>query len=76
MISEAILLVRSGPAEGQTKFALALSGGLDELIERTYAAGPRDPHQKLPPQSPSLLHRPRLPRPYKLVHQEGFWVRT
>ena len=27
----------------QTKFALALSGGLDELIERTYAAGPPSP---------------------------------
>jgi len=33
----------------QTKFALALSGGLNELIDRTYAAGLPSPHPQAAP---------------------------
>ena len=36
----------------QTKFALALSGGLDELIERTYSAGPTQPRTEAPAAEP------------------------
>ena len=36
----------------QTKFALALSGGLDELIERTYSAGPTQPRTDAPAAEP------------------------
>ena len=45
----------------QTKFALALSGGLDELIDRTYSAGPARQAPTAEPEGPGAGLAPIAP---------------
>ena len=56
----------------QSKFALALSGGLDELIERTYATGPAQRAPEAPVAEPGVSGVPAVaaPAPSSLLGQD------
>ena len=67
-----VLAQLSSTTGRQSKFALALSGGLDELIERTYATGPAQRAPEAPAAEPGVGGVPAVaaPAPSSLLGQD------